>query len=155
METRLPIYELVDGAVRGLEDGRGAPHSGGGHSEGDQRDWHPSAGDQPLGDKNAPRHGVHRPGKIFSRLPSDSILRPFLLTFPCVRRGCGARCTPRILRFTKPGRLIASMARPRRGRRMRRRVLALLSLTNYSVSAQRPIVDFTREYTWDIESKER
>ena len=34
-------------------------------------------------------------------------------------------------------------------------VLALLNLTNYSASAQRPIVAFTREYTWDIESKER
>ena len=34
-------------------------------------------------------------------------------------------------------------------------LLALLSLRNYSVSAQRPIVAFTREYTWDIESKER
>ena len=34
-------------------------------------------------------------------------------------------------------------------------LLALLSLTNYSASTQRPIVAFTREYTWDIESKER
>ena len=33
-------------------------------------------------------------------------------------------------------------------------LFALLSLTNYSVSAQRPIIAFTREYTWDIESKE-
>ena len=54
MERRLPIYELVDGAVRGLEDGRGAPHSGGGHSAGDPHGWHPSTRDQPLGDKNAP-----------------------------------------------------------------------------------------------------
>ena len=33
-------------------------------------------------------------------------------------------------------------------------LLALLSLTNYFASVQRPIVAFTREYTWDIESKE-
>ena len=47
--------------------------------------------------------------------------------------------TIRISRVLKPGRLS----------------LALLSLTNYSASAQRLIVTFTREYTWDIESKER
>ena len=34
-------------------------------------------------------------------------------------------------------------------------VLALFILMNYSASAQRPIVAFTTEYTWDIESKER
>ena len=30
-----------------------------------------------------------------------------------------------------------------------------LAYMNYSASAQRLIVAFTREYTWDIESKER
>ena len=39
-------------------------------------------------------------------------------------------------------------------RRNNMTLLALLSLTNYSESAQRSIVAFTREYTWDIESKE-
>ena len=57
----------------------------------------------------------------------------------------------KVIRLISSKPSVATVPRQRR----QKSLLALLNLMNYSASAQRPIVAFTREYTWDIESKER